>query len=145
MKSSITQFLFPQVYRVFPYKRLILGILRALHILCLTVLVGGIYFQQSSDLLFIWVVGTIVTGIAMFLLELYASLILIFEVQSLAIIIKILLLSFLFLVALSDRIYVLMGLIIFSSLISHANRNIRHFSLAPDSFYERYGFKKGKD
>lgn len=145
MKSYFLKLAFPSAYREFPYKRFILGALRATHILCFAVLVGGVFFNQSEEQLGLWIVGTLLTGAAMFFIELYASLILIFEIQSIAIIVKILLLLSMALMSEEFSVYLLMILIIFSSLVSHASRKVRHYSFASVEFQKMYGYNKGKE
>lgn len=144
MNAYFIKIFFPDAYRALPFRRSILGVLRALHILFFSILVGGLYFNQSKEQVTFWIVGVLITGILMFLMELYASLMVLFEFQSIAIIIKIIALYFMTFLNEQQTIYLLMALILFSSLVSHATKRVRHINIAPLSFQKKYGFKKGK-
>jgi len=142
--ETLRVFFFPSYYRTFEHKRLLMSLLRAGHIVCFTLLVGGVFFNQHTQQLSLWVSGTVITGILMFALELYPSCIAIFEVRCLSVLFKIFILMLIPLVDEASRIYLLLFIIIFSSLISHASRRIKHATIATESFREQYGFSEEK-
>ena len=133
---------FPEHYRSFKHARLLTGLLRAGHIISFSVLVGGVFFQQNEMQLTPWVIATIVTGLSMFVMELYPSCIALFEIRCISILVKIAILAFIPLVNESIHLYLLLLIIAFSALISHASRKIKHATIAPRSFLEKYGFNE---
>ena len=80
--------LFPDEYRDFKHKRFVIVVLRSLHIICFSILVGGYYFQQDQSLLMPWFLGALFSGMAMFLIDMYGSCIIIFEVRGVSILLK---------------------------------------------------------
>lgn len=142
MSDKLFKLLFPSEYREFPQQRLILNLLRALHILTFSVLVGGIFFQQSPEFIFAWAIAAIVSGSCMFALDIYNSLMVVFELRGFVILIKI---ALLFLITVTDgflQVSILFSIVIFSSLTSHASKRLRHTNIMPLSFQKKYGFNK---
>lgn len=139
MPDNIRTLLFPKTFREMPHRRLILNLLRSLHILCFCILVGGIYFHQSNEILVIWVSGAVISGFAMFLIDLYGSCIALFEVRGVSVIIKILLLACVPLLGNNSQMLLLIVVIIFSSFVSHSTRRMRHKNFMPQSFQENFG------
>lgn len=150
MMNKLHLLLFPREYREFPKQRLVLNTLRALHILCFSILVGGLFFDQPREFLLPWAIAVIASGLSMFAIDLYNSFIALFEIRGMAILVKI---GLLLLVPLTDdwaRLAVIFTVLIFSSFISHSSRKVRHYNFMPISFQEKYGlhphksFKKNK-
>lgn len=142
MQSHIIKRLFPEQFREFPLRRPVMNLLRAIHILSFAALFGGIIFKQPTELLSPWVYAVAISGLLMFLIQLYASLIVLFEVQSLAVITKLVLLLFLPMLAHSGQVVLLAVIIIFSSLTSHANKRLRHRNLLPQGMLDKYGYHR---
>jgi len=92
MQKKIQSMLFPSRYRDFAYQRLLLNTFRALHILCIGILIGGLYFKQPVETLKIWLLAVLLSGILMFLIDLYSSCIYLFEIRGAVIVFKILIL-----------------------------------------------------
>ena len=140
MHKKIHSLLFPATYREFFCQRLLLNLLRGVHLLFIAVLVGGIYFNLSAELLKTWILGVLLSGIAMFLIELYSSCIYLFEIRGAVIVFKMLVLLSLFIIPSGYHFYVLVGLLLFSSFVSHSPRRIRHANFMPEEFQQKYGF-----
>ena len=119
-----------------------LNTLRASHILCLCFLIGGFYFDRSLDLLMPWIIGTIVSGLGIFLLDLYGSCMALFEVRGISVLVKLGLLGMLPFLDKSGQLYLLSSLVIFSSLLSHSRRSLRHKNFMPKAFQEKYGIQE---
>ena len=137
--DSARRLLFPETFRKFPYRRFILNALRSVHIVCLSFLVGGFFFDQHNSLLLPWFVGTLASGLGIFLLDLYGSCIALFEVRGISVLIKLGLLGLLPFLDRISQLYLLTALIIFSSLLSHSTRSLRHKSLMSSGFQDKYG------
>jgi len=120
---------------------LILNGLRALHILCLCILVGGFFFEQRQSLLTPWFAGTLVSGLGIFLIDLYGSCIALFEVRGISVLVKLGVLGLLPILERDVQLFILGSLIIFSSLLSHSTRSLRHWNYMPKSFQEKFGFR----
>ncbi|CAA6804172.1 MAG: Unknown protein [uncultured Thiotrichaceae bacterium] len=136
--------LFPHEYRVFPHQRTVANVLRAMHILCFSILVGGLFFDQPYEFLFPWTMAVIMSGLSLFAIDLFSSCIALFEIRGVAIVIKVLLLLFIPLTEGGLQLLILFMVVIFASLISHASRSIRHFNIMPTSFQQKYGFLPSK-
>ena len=139
MKNKLIRLLFPVEIREFPQQRLVLNALRAIHIVCFSILVGGIFFNQPSEFLYSWTIAVILSGFGMFALDLYNSFIALFEIRGIFILIKI---NMLVLIPLTDgwlQLSILFLILIFSSYISHTTRKIRHFNVMSTDFQKKYG------
>ncbi len=136
--------LFPKTFREFPHRRLVLNGLRALHILCLSILVGGFFFEQDQSLLKPWFVGTLVSGLGIFLIDLYGSCIALFEVRGISVLVKLGMLGLLPLLERKEQLLLLVALIIFSSLLSHSTRSLRHRNFMSKRFQKRHGVREQK-
>ncbi len=123
--------IFSEKYRYIPYRRSILNIIRSIHILCIALLTGGYYFQIEKSLLLPWLIITILSGLSMFLIDLYVSSLALFEFRGITIIIKLTLLSLLPLLESYQQIYLLIFIMIFSVFISHSSKKIRHKRFLP--------------
>jgi hypothetical protein len=132
--SFILQALFPQHFRSLPQRRLLLNIFRSIHILCFSILFGGLYFDQAVNLLNLWALGVVGSGICLFLIDIYGSGVVLFEIRGFTVLIKIILLSIAFVLPPDRQFDTLALVIIFSSFISHSPRWIRHRSLLPKAW-----------
>ena len=138
MKATpIVQFFFPRSYRSFPQRRLWLGLLRAVHLVCLCIFVGGFYYAQPADVLFIWFLGVMVSGLAMFAIDLYTSFIIVFELRGVGVLLKIAMSAWVPWLddALANALMIF--IVAFSSLVSHSSRRFRHHNLLPQHWRAR--------
>jgi len=142
MPDSIRTLLFPHNFRGMPHRRLILNLLRSLHLLCLCIMLGGVYFQHSKDELTLWVIGVIVSGLGLFLVDLYGSCIALFEVRGISVLIKLSLIACLPFLSDNNQLLILMLIIIFSSFISHGTRRLRHKNFMSQAFQNKYGLRE---
>ncbi len=133
--------LFPRRFRIFPYRRSILISLRSLHILCFSVLVGGLYFQQPAEFLTPWVAGVVITGLGLFGIDLYGSFITFFELRGITVVLKVLLLLLIPSSSHTTQWLILVTVILVSSLISHAPAKIRHWNIMPANFRRTRGLQ----
>lgn len=83
--------------------------------------------------------GVVITGLAMFMVDLYGSFIALFEVRGISILIKILLLMCIPYVNEDAQIALFIIVIIFSSFVSHSTRRVRHKSFMSLAFNQKYG------
>lgn len=146
----IYQLLFPQQYRSLPQRRLLLNIFRSIHTVCFSVLLGGLYFGQTDTVLKSWAVAVIISGVCLFLLDLYASAVVLFEIRGFTVLIKVILLAIALLLPADGQFNLLVLVIIFSSFISHSPRWLRHKSLLPAGILQRLApqdekIKRGSD
>ena len=142
--QNFLSLLFPDTYREFFCQRLLLNLLRGLHLLCVGVFLGGIFFAQDKAVLGVWILGVLVSGILMFLIELYSSCIYLFEIRGAVIVLKILVLLMLTVIPFDYHFTVLVGLLLFSSFFSHSPRWIRHANYMPEEFQKKYGFTSNR-
>ncbi len=137
--STIHSLFFPEEYRRIPHRRIMLNILRAAHLLSISILVGGFFFHIDGHLLFPWFIGTIATGLALFMLDLYESFDALFEIRGVSVLLKLLLLLSIPFVSEQRQVYLLIMVIIFSSLISHSTKRIRHKNYLPTTLQQKWG------
>jgi hypothetical protein len=123
------QLIFPRHYRSLPQRRLVLNVLRSIHIICFSILVGGLYFDQALSDLNTWALSAIISGVGLFLVDLYATGVVLFEVRGFTVLIKIILLSIALLLPPAEKFHLLVVVIIFSSFVSHSPRWLRHKNL----------------
>ena len=137
--NTIRTLLFPKNTRHIKHRRLILNVLRSAHLLAISILVGGVFFHIEKTLITPWLIATVVTGISMFLLDIYESGAALFEVRGASILLKTGLLLCIPLVESSSQFLLLLLVIIFSSFISHSTKRIRHTMLLPKTLGKRLG------
>lgn len=142
--ESVRLLLFPKHFREFPHRRLFLNLLRTLHIICFSIMVGGIFFHQDKSQITPWIVGTVLSGFGMFLIDLYASCIALFEVRGLGVLIKIFVLIMMPFLSVYTQMALLIVVIVVSSYVSHTTRKVRHRSFMPESFQVKYGVQMNK-
>ena len=138
MPDSPLRLLFPRRFRDLPRRRLILNLLRAAHIISFSLLLGGLYYGVADEAWRPWLLAAVLSGLALFAVDLYGSFLALFEIRGISVLIKIGLLSLLPLVDANTRLAGLMSIIVFSSLVSHSTRRFRHRSLAPAAFLRKY-------
>jgi len=138
MPNRFTLLFFPQALRNFPLRRSVLNLLRTLHILSFSILVGGIYFQQNPASLQLWVFATIISGAALFAVDLYGSFYALFEIRGASIVLKILLLLMIPSLDYHQQVSLLFVIIVISSIVSHSTRRFRHRSLMPQAFQQKF-------
>ena len=133
--------LVPSEPRQFPGRVWVRVSCRSLHILCIGIYVGGVLFGASAAELTPWLRGAAVTGGALILTDLYGSLIYLAELRGLAMLAKLALLGVA--VALpARRLALLVGLVVFSSVVSHMPSRWRHWTVgvgAPSRAQRRSG------
>jgi hypothetical protein len=116
----------------------LINLLRTWHILSFSILVGGIFFHQSHTSLRVWVFATIISGAALFAVDLYGSLYALFEIRGASIVLKILMLLMIPFVGYQQQVSLLFVIIVISSIVSHSTRRFRHRSLMPRSFRKKF-------
>lgn len=102
--------------------------------LCFSILIGGLYFDQAIAELKLWALSVLLSGVGLFLVDLYASGIVLFEVRGFTVLIKIILLIVALLLPQAAQFNVLVIVIIFSSFVSHSPRWLRHKNLLPPAW-----------
>ncbi len=140
----IHQLIFPRHYRSLPQRRLVLNIFRSIHILCFSILVGGLYFDQAMSDLNPWALSVIISGVGLFLVDMYGSGVVLFEVRGFTVLVKIILLTIGLLLPPVDQFKLLVVVIIFSSFVSHSPRWLRHKNLLPVAWQEKLAPEDGK-
>ena len=135
--NALLKLIFPPQPRNFPYQRLILDLLRSAHILCVSILLGGLYFRPEANQLNYWLMGVIGSGFSLFALEIYRSAAVLFELRGITVLCKLTLLLFLLGLSPSTQLILLMVLVFCSTLTSHSPRRIRHYTLLPIPWKKR--------
>ena len=123
--SRIIQLLFPVTPRDFPFRRIVRTLLRTLHILTASILLGGYFFNQPAIELEPWLWGTVISGILVLMTDMHASLAVLFEVRGIAVVIKTILLMLIG-VFWEQRILLLMTALIIGVISSHMPKQYRH-------------------
>jgi len=139
MTSSLHKLLFPEQLREIAHRRLILNVFRILHILCFSIYLGGLFFAQDASILQGWLWGAILSGLALFLVDLYSSCILLFEVRGISVLIKILILLCLPYIDAQNQLWLVIFVVVFSSYISHSSRRLRHRNLLSLAWKKKLG------
>ena len=125
--------LFPNQPRSFPYRRAVLSILRALHILTTGILLGGHIFNQPEQLIEPWLYLAVFSGLAIFATDLHASVAVLFELRGLLLLSKIILLLSIPLFW-HLRIPILITVLFIGAIGSHMPKHWRHKVI----FFERH-------
>ena len=99
--------------------------LRTLHILATSVLLGGHIFDQPPDMLVPWLWGSVISGLLLFATDLHASCAVLFELRGMAVFIKILLLLLIPFMW-ESRVQLLIASLIIGAVSSHIPRTYRH-------------------
>jgi hypothetical protein len=107
-------------------------------------MLGGLYFDQTMPELNPWAVGVIISGVGLFLVDMYGSGVVLFEVRGFTVLVKIILLSTALLLPPDDQFKLLVVVIIFSSFVSHSPRWLRHKNLLPVVWLARLAPQDGK-
>jgi len=141
MPYSIHSIFFPENFRRVPHRRLILNVLRAAHLISISILVGGFFFHIDQSLLTSWLIATVATGLGLFMLDLYESFDALFEIRGVSVILKILLLLSIPVFSEDNQILLLILVIIFSSFISHSTKRIRHKNYLPIALQQKWGIR----
>lgn len=123
--SRIFHLLFPVTPRDFPLRRTVRTLLRALHILTASILIGGYFFNQPAMELEPWLWGTVISGMVILMTDMHASLAVLCEVRGIAVVIKTILLL-LISVFWEQRITLLMSALIIGVIGSHMPKQFRH-------------------
>ena len=129
--NALLQLIFPAQSRRFPYQRLILDLLRSAHILCVCLLLGGLYFRPDAPQLGYWLVGVLATGAGLLAIEVHRTAAVLFELRGIIVLCKLALLFYLPQFSPATQLILLMLLVFFSTLSSHSPRRIRHLSVMP--------------
>jgi hypothetical protein len=136
--------LFPEQYRSLPQRRLLLNVFRSIHILCFSILIGGLYFNQPLIQLNAWALALIVSGVCLFLIDLYGSAIVLFEVRGITVLVKVLLLALTLALPADKKFNMLVLVMVFSTFISHSPRWLRHKNLLPEVLLKKLAPQDGK-
>lgn len=128
IKMSLKQLFFPLESRSFWGKRWLNVVFRSLHICGLSVYCGGVFFSIASDLLLDSYLITAFSGFAIIGMDLYSNGKWIFQNRGFLIIVKVVVLGLL--PHFPDyHKWLLLLIIIWSSVISHATADFRYYSL----------------
>jgi len=131
---------FPEHLRSFPQRRNVRTGLRTVHILTTGVLLGGHIFNQPADILQLWLLAAIASGLLLMLTDLHASVTILFEFRGLVAVLKIALVC---LVPFfwEQRVFLLIVVLIIGAVSSHMSGKIRHrrllFSQCDEISYSR--------
>ncbi len=117
-------FLFPDPPRAFRGRRTLKILLRAVHVLCIALLVGAAAFRPDDLGIHLWT--TIGSGALILLLDLHETAAFLFQVRGLIVVAKIAALGTFHLLSADGRLWLLGGLALLSVVSSHAPGSIRH-------------------
>lgn len=135
--SKLTRTLFPAVPRSFPYRRSVRIVLRTAHILTSGVLLGGYIFNEPTAVLEPWLWSCVITGLLLFAIDLFATLVMLFELHAIAVIVKIILLA-LIPVVWDHRVSLLVTILVIGGISSHMSGRYRHRLLFYSSRFADY-------
>ncbi len=124
-RSKFIRTLFPIVPRVFPFRRGVRIALRTAHIFTSGVLLGGYIFNEPTTVLEPWLWYSVITGLLLFAIDLYATLVILFELHAIAVIVKIILLALVFVVW-EYRVSLLIFILVIGAITSHMPGRFRH-------------------
>ena len=116
-------FLFPDPPRSFPGRRGLKILLRAVHVVCVSLYVGAFAFEPAAADLWLW--ATVASGAAILAIDLHETAAFLCQVRGLVLVAKIAALGTLHLLG-DHAIWLLAGLVLLSVLSSHAPGAIRH-------------------
>lgn len=125
---DIYPLLFPRHYRTFAGKRWVNIGLRTLHLLGVAGLGGSILYDRCATAWTPSLALTVITGFAMFALEIWASGVYLIQVRGQAMVAKLLLLAVALLVPVTDVAVVVIAILL-SGVVSHAPASVRYYSL----------------
>lgn len=114
-----------------------MDLLRSSHILCVCILLGGLYFRPEATQIRYWLAGVIITGLGLLIMEIFRNAAMLIEIRGIAVLIKMLLLLGLTQVNPGHQISILMVIVFSSALISHSPRYFRHYSVLSKSWAKR--------
>ncbi len=124
-QGELVHVLFPVSPRVFPFRRGIRIALRTAHIFTSGVLLGGYIFHEPASVLEPWLWWSVITGLLLFALDLFATLVLMFELHAVAVLAKIILLAIVP-VAWDHRVPLLVIILVIGGISSHMPARFRH-------------------
>lgn len=127
-RSRWQEFLFPEPERSLPGERWLRTALRTLHIAAMAILVGGHFFQVPPERLHGPLAWTVLSGLALMLLELYGSVDWLFQIRGLLTILKLVLVG-LVPMFLEQRTGILLIVIAIGSVGAHMPGRLRYYSV----------------
>ena len=124
----LKEILFPNESRGFWGKRWLNVVFRSLHLCGIAVYTGGVFFGVASELILPSYIVSSATGFAIMGMDLYSNGKWLFQNRGFFIVLKLILLGILPHLGEQQK-WGLVGIIILSSMISHATANFRYYSL----------------
>ncbi len=124
---SLQTIFFPEESRGFWGKRWINVLLRSLHLCGVGVYTGGVFFNVAPDLVLESYVFTAITGLIMMGIDIYSNGKWVIQNRGWLIILKVVLLGLLPHIGIYKK-WGVIGIILLSSLVSHATADFRYFS-----------------
>jgi len=126
--KSLSCLLFPNETRTFYGKRLIKISLRSFHLVGISVLTGGFYYSMPIEgiRLYLWI--SVISGLGMILVDFICNGVWIIQNRGWMVLLKVILvgnISYFY----PQEFYVVIIVIIFSGLLSHAPGNFRYYSI----------------
>lgn len=125
--KNLNHLLFPSQPRNFFGKRWIQISLRTAHLIGIAGFSGGVLLGVEPKLWIGFLHLTLLSGLSYFLLDIYCNAMALIQVRGVTIFIKMALLSTLYYNP--EQAWIVLWIIIISSIISHAPGNLRYFSL----------------
>ena len=125
---NLFRLIFPESNRHFAGKRWIRVILRSLHICGVSVVVGGVFFGVSTQQLAEFYMITLSSGLILMLIDIYTNGVWIIQNRGWLILVKIGILVNLSVFENNSK-WVLLLIVFFSGIISHATSDQRYYSL----------------
>ncbi|MCP4754696.1 MAG: hypothetical protein GY866_27765 [Proteobacteria bacterium] len=124
---SLLRIFFPENSRDFFGKRWLNVLLRSVHLVGASGYTGAVFFDVTSEPARIFYLVTALSGLVMVAIDIISNGIWIIQNRGWIIILKIILLGQLSLIAPYEK-WGLLGVIVLSSLVSHATANFRYYS-----------------
>ncbi|MCB1869497.1 MAG: hypothetical protein KDI43_13515 [Gammaproteobacteria bacterium] len=124
----LRQLLFPAVSRFFPGQRWVNIMLRTLHLIGIAGLGGGFFYPAEGDIWRTFFTLTIWSGVGLTAISIWSNGIWLVQLRGQAILMKLILLGLMPLLP-SQRLSLLLVILVISGVISHAPAKVRYYSL----------------
>ncbi|MCA8977711.1 MAG: hypothetical protein KDC98_23505 [Planctomycetes bacterium] len=124
--SMLRRALLPDPPRDFAGRRTLKIVLRALHVLCVGILVGAHVFATTDDERLTWLLAAVFSGASILVLDLHESLAFLLQIRGVVLVVKILAVALLPWLG-PARLPTLIGLVLLSVISSHAPAKVRYF------------------
>lgn len=126
--GPLLSILFPREPRRFTGQRWVKICLRSLHVLCAGIYLGAYVLGVEGDLRTRWFLATLLSGVAMLLVDLFESGAFLLQLRGLVVMSKLVLLAFIAKLG-PAAVWILAAVAFFSVISSHASSGFRYYMI----------------